>query len=250
MKKHYLLTCIFTTALFVGNCITQTIWNGPMITYTKADGVDWTLEENQDRITENVWITRTNTKGIFNIAQEAGFQGDGFENFGPSPVDTEWAFGRTSEGIENLNFMTWTIASTLFNEDNFAVPPDLVDKDMVLHLITDDIYMDIKFLSWAVGGTGGQGGFSYERATDSSSGVDDVGANRDTDFYVFPNPAFRTIQLSGMNGIRDIQIMDVDGKEVYRNNRYSGEEMNIDLLTPGLYLIHDAKGHATAFIKL
>ncbi len=39
---------------------------------------------------------------------------------------------------------------------------------MVLHLITDDIYIDIKFLSWT---SGGNGGFSYERSTPISDAL-------------------------------------------------------------------------------
>jgi hypothetical protein len=38
----------------------------------------------------------------------------------------------------------------------------MIGKDAVLHLIADDIYLDIKFLSWTAGGGGG---FSYERST-------------------------------------------------------------------------------------
>jgi hypothetical protein len=33
---------------------------------------------------------------------------------------------------------------------------------MVLHLIADDVYISIKFTSWATGKTGG---FAYERST-------------------------------------------------------------------------------------
>jgi hypothetical protein len=36
-------------------------------------------------------------------------------------------------------------------------------QDLVLHLITENIYMDIKFTSWK---SGKGGGFSYERSTD------------------------------------------------------------------------------------
>ena len=41
-------------------------------------------------------------------------------------------------------------------------PPCQVGNDMVLHLITDDIYIDIKYLSWTQNGQGG--GFSYQRS--------------------------------------------------------------------------------------
>lgn len=38
----------------------------------------------------------------------------------------------------------------------------MVGKSAVLHLIPNDIYLDIKFLSW---GQAGGGGFSYQRST-------------------------------------------------------------------------------------
>ena len=50
---------------------------------------DWTMEANQDRITDNVWLTRANTRGIFNIKTESNYT----DNM--SPADTEWAFGTT-----------------------------------------------------------------------------------------------------------------------------------------------------------
>ncbi|WP_420601931.1 putative metal-binding motif-containing protein [Flagellimonas sp.] len=37
-----------------------TIWNGPEITFSKEDNVDWTDPANQDRITDKVWFTRQN----------------------------------------------------------------------------------------------------------------------------------------------------------------------------------------------
>jgi len=42
-------------------------------------------------------------------------------------------------------------------------PPSSVDQDMVLHIIPDNSYLDIKFTSWSGGASGG--GFSYERST-------------------------------------------------------------------------------------
>ena len=56
------------------------------VVFTKADSADWTLEENQDRITDNVWITRKHNQSIFNIAQE-----EGYSSSNGSPVGTLWA---------------------------------------------------------------------------------------------------------------------------------------------------------------
>jgi hypothetical protein len=127
------------------------VWSGLDFTFEKANFADWTLPENQDRITDNVWITRADNQGIFNIAQEPGY--DGFDDQGPSPVDTEWAFG-TTDDYQNLSYTTWAQAHGGF-------PPGLVGQDMVVHLISDDIYIDIQFTGWQGGGQGG--GFSYMR---------------------------------------------------------------------------------------
>ena len=35
----------------------QTIWTGPMTTFTKLNDADWTLEANQDRITATMPLT-------------------------------------------------------------------------------------------------------------------------------------------------------------------------------------------------
>ena len=47
------------------------VWNGPSITFTKPDFADWTLPENQDRLTNDVWLTRRNTRPLFNIVVES-----------------------------------------------------------------------------------------------------------------------------------------------------------------------------------
>jgi len=125
------------------------VWAGASITFTKADGADPNIETNQDRITENVWITRGNNGGqIFNAKVEND------SNKSSSPTDTEWALG-TTDNIENLTFQLF--------RDAVQQPKNVVGKDLVLHLITDDIYIDVKFTSWS---SGKQGGFSYERSTE------------------------------------------------------------------------------------
>lgn len=135
------------STIISGAATKPNIWDGPMITFVKTAGTDWTLPENQDFITDNVIITRGNNQGIFNIAKESFFN-----NFN-SPSDTEWARGNTSN-FGSLNFYKWRDA-------NANCPPCNIGTDFVLHLITDDIYIDIKILSWNTG----NGGFSYQRST-------------------------------------------------------------------------------------
>jgi len=132
-----------------------TIWTGTKITFTKADFADHTMAANQDRITDAVWITRADIRGIFNIFTENTYTKNS------SPADTEWSFG-TSAQISSLTFQSWETAVS-------SNPPSMVDQDMVVHLISDDIYIDIKFMTWKQGSGGGGstgGGFSYERSTE------------------------------------------------------------------------------------
>jgi len=133
--------------ILAGSAGAQTVWTGPEITFTKPNGADWMLPENQDRITDNVWITRQNFQGVYNIAVEAGYGA-------LSPADTEWAYG-DADDYQNLTFETWVNWATF-------CPPCTLGQDAVVHLISEDIYIDIRFTSWSCCGFGG---FSYDRAT-------------------------------------------------------------------------------------
>lgn len=130
------------------NTSSSIIWNGSLITFEKSDGADPTAEANQDRLTSNVWITRGNNGGqIYNIAKENTSNKDN------SPIGTAWAIG-TLDQIESLSFNKFRVA--------VGNPKDVVGKDLVLHLIEDDIYLSVKFSSWS---SGQKGGFAYSRST-------------------------------------------------------------------------------------
>ena len=147
-KTLTLLLTVIVVVAFVSTSSAD-IWDGPTISFTKEPGADFTQPENQDIITAMVAITRGDSQGIFNIAQEFGYSGD-------SPADTEWAYGTTAD-IESLVFSDWVV----WHDFN---PPSSLGRDAVLHLISEDIYIDIRFTSWSVGGGSG-GGFSYIRST-------------------------------------------------------------------------------------
>lgn len=126
------------------------IWSGDIITFSKASGADPTMESSQDHITDNVKITRGNDGGQFyNIVLESSYDKDN------SPVGTEWAYGTTCE-IPNLVFEPFRAAT--------GKPSNAVGKNMVLHLIADDVYLSVKITSWA---KGQNGGFTYERSTEN-----------------------------------------------------------------------------------
>ena len=130
-----------------GDITNSNIWDGPMISFSKADGADHTLESNQDRITSNVWITRGNAGQIFNIAKENSADKE------DSPIGTLWAKG-TIDNIDNLTFTQFRM---------IGQPKNIVGSDLVLHLVEDDIYLSVKFTSWS---QGQKGGFAYQRSSE------------------------------------------------------------------------------------
>lgn len=144
----------------------QIIWDGPSIAFTKPSFADHTLAANQDRITDHVWITRASTSGLFNSAQEDFHIGS--STAGPSPVDTEWVVaglnGAPNSGVSAANFASLTPFFDTWAMAAGGSPPDLVGRAGVVHLITDDIYIDITFDSWGQGPAAG-GSFSYTRST-------------------------------------------------------------------------------------
>ena len=127
---------------------TPVIWDGSTITFSKANYANYTLVENQDVLTNTVKFTRANNQGLFNIAIESGFGGN-------SPSNTEWAEGVLSN-YANLTYFPWQQAV------NYSAAYS-VNKTYVVHLITENIFLEIKILSWTDAGNGG--GFSYSRTT-------------------------------------------------------------------------------------
>ena len=127
------------------------IWSGNPITFAKENGADPGLSENQDRITESVWLTRGNEGGeLYNARLES------MSEQNVSPKGTEWALGTTA-AVKELTFLS--LRETIS-------PRSLPGTQLVLHLIEDDIFIDVRFVSWSNGGKRGEsGGFSYERST-------------------------------------------------------------------------------------
>jgi len=135
-----------------------TVWDGPMISFTKTNYANPLLAENQDRLTANVWITRGSSQGLFNARTESRFT-----HF-LSPAGTEWANG-SLENYATLSYTNWNHWAKGVNPNPYAT----VGVQAVLHLIPDDIYLAVRFTSWTGGAPGGGptsgGGFSYLRST-------------------------------------------------------------------------------------
>src|ERR1043166_774424 len=96
-----------------------TVWEGPMISFTKASYVNPLLAENQDRLTANVWITRGTSQGLFNANTESRFT-----HF-LSPAGTEWANG-SLENYATLSYTDWNYwadrKSTRLNSSHVSEP--------------------------------------------------------------------------------------------------------------------------------
>ena len=136
-------TCAYVVIHYEGACIDQQV-----VTFTKEDSADWTLPENQDRITDNVWITRKHNQSLFNIAQETGYSGGA-----GSPVGTLWA-GTSTADAQDEDFVS-------FVEMHGGNPQSMINDTISLHLPESGKYFDVVLLSYSGGNSGG--GFSYSR---------------------------------------------------------------------------------------
>jgi hypothetical protein len=152
-----LLPLFSLLSLFLlASCVTAkgatTIWTGPEISSSKPNFGNPSLAANQDRLTSDIWITRSSSQGLYNAFSEPGFS----RFFSPS--GTEWANGSLAN-YSTLSYHDWNT----WAKDVNAGPPTTVGINAVLHLIPDNIYLSVRFTSWTSSGSGG--GFSYMRST-------------------------------------------------------------------------------------
>lgn len=224
MKKLLLIIILASTAV-----VAQTTWGGPTMTFTKTNNANPALVANQDRITSNVWLTRGNSGGqIYNAKTETD------SSKSSSPADTQWAFGTTSN-LGSLTFATFRGTSK---------PQNAVGQNMVLHLVTDDIYIDIKITSWTSGNTSG-GGFSYQRSTDPSLSIEDYDKPV---LSVYPNPSASFLRVSGLNAAEPYRLYSILGVEIQSGIVASDQEIDIDALQTGMYMLQIANT-ALPFVK-
>jgi hypothetical protein len=149
-------------------CAVPTVWSGSTISFTKSgvDPSDPTDPLNQDRLTDNVWLTRGGDLGMFNIAP--GHE-DSYIQF-TSPDDTTWATsvmaansGKTiaASNWQQLSFTDWAPA---YGGPGSALLGNITTRNAVVHLLTDDIYLDLIFTSFD-----SSGDFTYNRSTPAAA---------------------------------------------------------------------------------
>jgi hypothetical protein len=127
-------------------------------------------------------------------------------------------------------------------------PPSMVNQNMVVHLITDDIYIDLKFTSWSSSSSGG--GFSYQRSTDSGLSIEDFSISK---FSISPNPSNSKIKLNLPTSVTkaSVQVFDILGKEIYSSAEYNSF-INVSNWSKGIYLVKVSDSQSTQtkqFIK-
>ena len=232
MQKAFIILFLIIEVIIFTPSYAQTIWNGPLLHFEKADGVNWTLVENQDRITATVWLTRANTRGLFNIFSEQDADDQ-------SPLDTEWALGSTNH-LDTLNFKKWS-------ELHQGNPPSLIGKVLVLHVIPDDIFIDFKLTSWSIGRNGGQGGFAYERSTGQP--ITALPTPKKIQLKIAPNPSEDFFQVLGLDRESSFIVIDLLGNTVLSGYINKGRKINTQQLPKGIYLVQVDKHYTFKLFK-
>lgn len=133
--------------LAVPHAVASTIWNGTNITFVHSAPTG----SLQDQLVAGVKLTRGGTAGLYNSAAEGG------ATAGISPADTAWAVGT----LANYNTLTYGPCPL----EAAHHPPGLVGTTFVVHLVAEDIYLQLTLNAW--GGTfeTGDRSFTYTRST-------------------------------------------------------------------------------------
>lgn len=143
---------IFITNTGDSNLDWNLVINDPASTpieFTKKDYADVSLPENQDRVSDNVWLTRDLGDGLYNIAQE-----NSHTSSNVSPMGTLWFDGLTSQSSGNGDY-----APGLKNV--FGNVGNLPGNTVSMYIPENKSYYDLSFTSWTSNWEGG--GFSYLR---------------------------------------------------------------------------------------
>ena len=130
--------------------------------FRKENYADPNDPENQDRITDELWITRGNSQGFYNAYTDNGWN---WSDEGPE--GTEWHWG----SMDN-NDHDWTNWRNAVYQSGTG-PNDALDGEyngapsiMSMHIIDTDLYYEFHFTWWQC--CGGGGGFEYRRQVDEN----------------------------------------------------------------------------------
>jgi hypothetical protein len=139
------------------------VWTGPSITFSKPPGGDPLLPSNQDQLTNHVAFTRGSFQGLLNADVDCDTSGCTYQD--DSPSGTQWATSLQNPGA-SITAANWAALTFVDWETAFGgqsnLQGNIVTLPAVVHLLTDDVYLNISFSEW---GTHGSGNFTYQRST-------------------------------------------------------------------------------------
>ena len=177
-------------------------------TFTKNANTDPSLKENQDRISDKVWLTRGNQYGIYNAYDQTSAK-----NQPTSGI--ELALGNFEE-LSQLNFETISQWGKKFKGN-------WLNKNLVLKLTETNEYYSFIMTSWEK-----RGGFSYTRSSTALSITD----NSNT-LTIYPNPTTSILIIEG-NIEYQIKVYDLLGNKVLETQ---GNSINMEHLSTATYIV-------------
>jgi hypothetical protein len=131
-----------------------TVWSGYTYEFVRED---FEVPTPVDEITPKVHLTRGEIQGLYNAFVDDSWNG-------PGPAGTRWATGvnNPDETVaaanwESLVFTNWTAAYG----GSGSLVSNVYEYPAVVHLVEEDIYLDLQFTGWTARNGGG---FSYFRA--------------------------------------------------------------------------------------
>lgn len=110
-----------------------------------SGSVEWNQNLGEDCITKKVCLNRNVKDGLFNSVSEDS------TDRAVSPKDTEWAKGSCSSA--GTYMVLFEAAENKYGENLVA------EEGYCMHLISDDLYFDVQFLTW------GNNIYSYTRTS-------------------------------------------------------------------------------------
>ncbi|MEM9185907.1 MAG: dockerin type I domain-containing protein [Planctomycetota bacterium] len=215
MRPTLLIAAILALLARLAPASAATVWSGPETTFTRPPGEPDVV----DPLTGNVVLARGNLRGLYNaVVEESG----GGQN-SSTPTGTLWATSINNPGavidaaqFADLDFDTWYNA---YGGGNLAV--NIPGTEAVVHLVADDIYLNLRVTIWDAGNAGGNGGFSYSRST-PATGVLAGDYNGDkhvdaADYTVWRDSLGDPSSGLAADGDGD-GVIDMDDYTVWRNN--------------------------------
>ena len=181
------------------------------ITFTKSANTNASLPENQDRISETVWLTRGTRYGIYNAYDQTSIK-----NQPTSGI--KLALGST-ESLSTLNFETISQWGKKFN----GLDGIWLNENLVLYLTETNEYYNFTMTSWE-----NNGSFSYTRSSTALSIIDYSNTT-----IIYPNPTTSILIIEG-NKEYQIEVYDMVGNKIMT---LTGNSINMEHLSSATYIV-------------